>query len=300
MPIQLRNARLLILACLCYAAIPVGLALANEAVSGPILWVVEQGGAKVYIFGFSDAKDQSWFTPPVKHAFDESRELWIETPPPGQPEEVPPPSPRELGFEAPRNLFEVLGPQLTARTLAAAKRYGVTRESLEHTRPWRAYFVLNSGYWAHRAQTSESKMSAMPDQILTEKAVAMSKPIKGESPTAKDMRHHFSEMSEEAQRERLEMLLDYFDDDEKGLLTNDYDWIEGRTSERLIERMRVRQPALYQAEHVQRNKWWAAEISKLLSDGGVYFVLVGQNHTLGPDSILKNLQDLGITPQKVN
>jgi uncharacterized protein len=143
-------------------------------------------------------------------------------------------------------------------------------------------------------------MSDMPDTILTERAVAAGKPIKGESPTSKDIRHHFSEMSEQAQRERLEMLLDYYDDDEKGLLTNDYDWIEGRTSDRLIERMRVKQPALYQVEHVQRNKWWAAQISKLLSVGGVYFVLVGQNHTLGPDSILKTLEDLGITSQKVN
>jgi uncharacterized protein YbaP (TraB family) len=89
-PLQLRNARLLILACLCCAVIPVGRALAKGTGSGPILWVVQRGGAKVYIFGFSDAKDQSWFTPTVERAFDQSRELWIETPPPGQPEEAPP------------------------------------------------------------------------------------------------------------------------------------------------------------------------------------------------------------------
>jgi hypothetical protein len=141
-------------------------------------------------------------------------------------------------------------------------------------------------------------MSDMPSEILTAKAVAAGKPIKGEYPTSKDLRHFFSEMSEQAQRERLEMLLDYYDDDEKGLLANAYDWIEGRPSDRLINRMRVKQPALYQVEHVQRNKWWAAQISKLLSEGGVHFALVGQNHTLGPDSILKNLRDLGITPQK--
>ena len=299
MPIHSRSALLSILTCLPYAVTPVGQASAQTSRRAPILWVVERGGAKVYIFGFSDAQDQSWFTPTVERAFHESRELWVETPPPGQPAETPPPTPEELGNETTRSLFEVLGPQLTDRTLAAAKRYGVTRESLEHTRPWRAYFVLNSGYWAHRARTDEAKMIDMPDNVLTQKAIAAGKPIRGESPTSKDIRHHFSGMSGQAQRERLEMLLDYYDDDEKGLLSNDYDWIEGRTSDRLIERMRLKQPALYQAEHVQRNKWWAAQISKLLSNGGVYFVLVGLNHTLGPNSILKNLKDLGITPQKV-
>jgi uncharacterized protein len=298
MLLQLRNARLLILACLCSAVIPLGQALAKEAGSGPILWVVQRGAAKVYIFGFSDAKDQSWFTPAVKSAFAESRELWIEEPLPGEPEETPPPSPQELGYDAQRSLFEVLGPQLTARTLAAAKRYGVTRESLEHARPWRAYLVLNSAYWAHRDQGNEARMSDMPDEILTGKAVAAGKPMKSEYPTSKDIRHFLSGMSEQAQCERLEMLLDYYDDEEKGIPSYDYAWIEGRTSDRLIERMRLKQPALYQVEHVQRNKWWAAQISRLLSDDGVYFVLVGQNHTLGPDSILKNLRDLGITPLK--
>lgn len=66
-----------------------------------------------------------------------------------------------------------------------------------------------------------------------------------------------------------------------------------------LEMMRRKQPALYDVEHVRRNEWWAARIDALLSNGGVYFIAIGLNHTLGPESLLEKLRDLGLKPEAI-
>jgi uncharacterized protein len=273
--------------------------------NGPVLWVVQHKNAKVYLLGFSEAKDRTWLTPTIDKAFSESTELWIETPAPspsGSKEAKPAVSTEKLGFDAPRSLFEVLGPKLSDRTLAVAERYGVSRTTLEHLYPWRAYIVINSAYWAQKSkkvEPNEPKYTDFPDKVLVEMALSSRKPIRSEFNSSAEILAHFAGMSEEAQRERVEMLLDYYDDEENGRLKDRFDWITGKSSDRLIERMRAKQPALYRVEHVKRNEGWAVRISQMLSDGGVHFVLVGLNHVLGPDSIQKQLLKRGLKPRRI-
>lgn len=271
---------------------------------GPSLWVVQQKNARVYLLGFSEAKDKSWLTPTIDKAFSESKDLWIETPappPPGSKQEKPNASTEKLGYDSPRSLFEVLGPKLSDRTLAVAKLYGVPRATLEHLYPWRAYIVINSAYWAKKPKNdpNEPKYTDFPDKVLVDMALSSGKPIRSEFNSSAEILEHFAGMSEEAQRERVEMLLDYYDDEEKGHLKDRFDWIAGKSSDRLIKRMHLKQPTLYQIEHVKRNEGWAVRISQMLSDGGVHFVLVGLNHALGPDSIQKQLLKRGLKPRRI-
>jgi hypothetical protein len=65
---------------------------------------------------------------------------------------------------------------------------------------------------------------------------------------------------------------------------------------RSIEMMRIKQPMLYDVEHIRRNEWWAARIAQLLANGGTYFIAIGLNHTLGRESLLKKLRDIGLEP----
>src|SRR5437016_3729502 len=58
----------------------------------PVLWQVEKGDARVYILGFSEAKDRSWLTPAIRKAFENSQEIWFETPQ-RDPSAPPPPPP---------------------------------------------------------------------------------------------------------------------------------------------------------------------------------------------------------------
>jgi uncharacterized protein YbaP (TraB family) len=101
-------------------------------------------------------------------------------------------------------------------------------------------------------------------------------------------------MSDQVECEWLEFLLDYLDEDESVRLSDSFGWITGRSSTRILDRMRARQPALYEYELRRRNKTWSLRIDNLLSSGGVYFVALGMNHVLGPDSVLKNLKERGV------
>src|SRR5438105_117550 len=55
---------------------------AHAAARGPKLLRIAKGSSVVTILGFGEAKDDSWFSPAVRVAFDESEELWLETVPP--------------------------------------------------------------------------------------------------------------------------------------------------------------------------------------------------------------------------
>jgi len=268
----------------------------------PILWKIEKGGAKVYVLGFSDAPDHSWLTPAIERAFQESREVWFETPQPN-PFAPPPPTPpktdasaRPSGYSE-KSLFEVLKPDLSARVLAAAQKYEVPRESLEHVLPWRAFFVLNRGYLAKKKDTMN--IDNFADVTLSRMAYAAKKPVHSEFATGADAMSHFINMPEAEAIERLEFLLGFLDDDEAGRLTDIYDWISGRSNNRAIDRMRTKWPALYQDEQVNRNVGWAKRIAGFLSAGGTYFVVIGLQHTLGPDSLLIKLREIGLKPETV-
>jgi uncharacterized protein YbaP (TraB family) len=264
---------------------------------GPPLWLARRAGAKVYIFGVADAKDRSWLTPALEQAFHESQQVWFETPHPNPAaNDLPPPSKILDIFKRDdqHSLFDVLPAALSARVLAAAHKYEVAREALEHERPWHAYFVLNRGYWAYRAKNGLGDMEESPDNVLAEMAWKSNKQVLAESPTYDDINLDFMGMSDQVAFEWLELLLDYLDDEEAGRLGDRFGWIAGRTSSRTLDRMRANQPSLYEYEHTRRNKTWGLRINNLLSFGGVYFVVLGMNHVLGPDSVLRNLKERGI------
>ncbi len=265
----------------------------------PILWLVERNGAKVWIFGEADTRDQSWLTPHIRRAFDESDEIWFEAPKPDPSAKVDSEQKqsddldRTLGYDMEHSLFDQLDPKLSVRLLAAANTYGVPRADLEHARPWMAYFVLNHGYWAHRMKQGLGGVADAPDAVFAQMAWAAGKTVRSENPTAVKITHFFADMTPEQQRERLEFLLDFYDDEARGHRADQYDWLVGKASSVNIDRMRIAYPALYQAEHVKRNIWWADQVAQMLAAGAVHFIVIGLNHMLGPDSILVRLRERG-------
>jgi uncharacterized protein len=105
----------------------------------------------------------------------------------------------------------------------------------------------------------------------------------------------FANLPPAAQPQYMQELLDYFDRDAKG--ENDggkFGWIAGHPDPRSLEEQRERTPDLYRAMHIERNAWWTGRIEGLLAEGRSAFILIGQNHTLGPDSIQANLTRRGL------
>jgi uncharacterized protein YbaP (TraB family) len=272
------------------------------AQEGPILWFIEQGKAKVYIFGFSDAKDRSWFTPKIQRAFDESQQIWFETPKLAPSvdeaekkrlEEEDNRLEQELGHDDSRSLFDVLGPQLGDRTLKMATELGVRREEIEHLRPWLAYFVINSAFF----HSFHFEVSEFPDQVLGERAFAEKKTVTSELATRVDVTRWFASQPDDVEREHVEDLLDFIDDKKAGRNQEDYGWITGHEDRHTLDRMREKRPAMYQAYQAKRNKQWADRIAGFLSTGQTYFVVIGRNHVVGPDSLIHCLEQIGLKPK---
>src|SRR5262245_17645535 len=126
--------RLILLITIAFA----GCSSLNEAPpSGPLVWIAERGEARVYIFGFGEARDRSWLSPTIERVLKESDEVWFETP---QGNALPPSAAvlQEIGYDTTRPLSSSLDPALYVRTKAMAESLGMDLSRLETMRPWMA------------------------------------------------------------------------------------------------------------------------------------------------------------------
>ena len=269
----------------------------------PRLFVARNGDARVYIFGFGEAKDTSWLTPAIRHAFDQSSTLWLETAGPATPGTQTPAERQaaaermtRLAHESGRTFFDVLEPSVRRRTSAWLTELGIKKDSVETLRPWRAFGVIVSAFFSSR------HMSYAPvdvDAVLLEMAQAAGKRIDYEMPTREAFATFMAAMPDRVQSQYIDWLLDFLDEYKKGLndSTETFSWIAGNpglSPMRSLDRMRTRTPELYQIMQPQRNIWWARKVYDLLATGGIHFIAIGQLHVLGADGVPRQLERLGI------
>jgi uncharacterized protein YbaP (TraB family) len=276
-------------------------AFAHESVrrTGPLLWVATKAKASVYLFPFGEAKDGSWFTDRVKDAFASSSELWLELGP-------PPPKDRvdalyeNLGHDSARTLFEALTPPVRARALQYMSELGIPRDSVQTMRPWLAYYTylaaFDKKYGHSEGFTNAARPQLPPDWVLGGQALKDHKPVHFEL-TLEDWLRKLAVMPDSVQSDYLDWLMDWFDDEKKGLNRDRFDWMEGHLVARPIERMRTQLPDLYEIMDGQRNRWWVRQIDELLSRGGTYFVAIGQDHFADSRGIPALLLEQGILKQ---
>ena len=266
---------------------------ALHAPDGTALHVLTRGRAQVFIFGFGEAKDDSWATPELRRAFQASSELWLEVShdPGSEPDAA---SKREqLTHDADgRTFFDVLEPAVRARAKEYCAQLGISQERISPQRPWSAFYMINGAYWSQHKASFEPQN---PDETLAKWAKDQGKPIRYEMPSRLDFARFMAAMPDAAQSQYVTFLFDFLDDQTAGRNQNEFGWINGDTTaaERAVERMRTRTPDLYRIMQVQRNAWWARTIDQLLTSGGSHFVGVGQMHALGPDGIPSQLRRIG-------
>lgn len=256
---------------------------------GPPFWLASRARAQVFIFGFADAKDDSWLTPPIRQAMLHSSELWLEVGPGRANEKLL----NGIGLASGRTFFEALDPEVRERTLAYVSQLGISRAAIERQRPWRAFYTINSAFWSQHKLPYEEVYA---DQVLREMAQSEHKTIGYEMPTGEVFARFMAAMPDKAQSQYIEWLLDFLDEQSHGPDAAQFSWIQGKpvASQRSLDRMRSKMPDLYRVIQVQRNVWWAKKIDELLSADGTYFVAVGMLHVLGPDGIPRQLQRLRV------
>jgi uncharacterized protein YbaP (TraB family) len=249
------------------------------------LQVLMRGRARVFLFGFGDAKDDSWATPELRRAFQASSALWLEVShdPGSEPDAA---SKREQLARAAdgRTFFDVLEPAVRARAREYCAQLGISEDRISPQRPWSAFYAINRAYWSQHKASFETRN---PAETLTKWAKEQGKPIRYEMPSQLDFARFMAAMPDAAQSQYMTFLFDFLDDQTAGRNQNEFAWINGdtRMGERAVERMRTRTPDLYRIMQVQRNAWWARTIDRLLTFGGTHFIGIGQMHTLGPDGI---------------
>jgi hypothetical protein len=270
-----------------------------------MFWIATRGKARVFLLGFGEAKDDSWFTPVIRKAFEESSELWLEVGSETSQNQDPKAKQadaelmQQLEHESGRTLFDVLQPKVRERTLAFLPTVGITPESVETLRPWKAFYAINGAFWS---KTKLPYEEVYIDQVLPRQAKAQGKRIRYEQPSRLDIARFMAGMSDAAQSEYIDWLLDYIEEFRNGTLGDAFDWISGNpaAATRSLDRMRTKMPDLYQPMQVQRNQWWAQKINELLGTEDTYFIAIGMLHVLGPDGIPRQLEKRGIVaPQQL-
>jgi uncharacterized protein YbaP (TraB family) len=265
---------------------------AFEPNSGQPLQVI-RGRGRIHLLGFGEAKDESWATPQLRRAFQESSDLWLEVSqdPGSEPDAA---TRREQLTRNPdgRSFFDVLEPQVRVRAMEYCAQLGIALEDIAPQRPWSAFYAINRAYWSQHKGSFEQQY---PEEVLKKWAKAQGKPIRYEMPSQLDFARFMAGMPDAAQSQYIAFLLDFLDDQTAGRNQGEFGWIRGDTSagERAVERMRTRTPDLYRIMQVQRNTWWVQTIERLLKSGGTHFIGIGQMHTLGPDGILRRLRRTG-------
>jgi uncharacterized protein YbaP (TraB family) len=260
-------------------------------VQGPLFWRIARGKANVYLLGFAEANDKSWFTPSIQRAFHRSSALWLEVGYAKLPEDAE--QIQQLEHESGRTFFDALDRSTRERALACLAALDLKKESVETLRPWRAFYTINSAFWA---QTKQAHEPLYPDQLLRDMAGEQGKRIGDEMPTQLDFARFMADMSDAAQSQYIAWLLDFLDERKLAVSADDFGWVVGKpdASNRSLDRMRMKAPDLYQVMQRQRNAWWAGKIVELLAGGDTSFALVGEMHVLGPDGIPQQLRARGI------
>ena len=253
---------------LCSLTVVPSLLTAKAAARGPLFWLAKRGNARVFLLGISDAKDRSWFTPTIQAAFEQSSTLWEEIAPPPSLEHVNQLY-EQYGFNSQRTFFDALDPPVRERAERYATELSIDRKSIEHTKPWRAYYVFASAFATrpHAAATGEVDY---PDRVLLGVAKKSGKSLRHEYPT-------FDALIPPS--------------------AADYAWRTGGGDAGSLDRVR-RYPDLYRIMQPERNRRWAQRISTLLGTAGTSFVAIGLLHVLGPDGIPHQLKSMGVDLQE--
>lgn len=267
---------------------------------GPKLIRATKASSVVTILGFGEAQDDSWFSPAVRAAFDQSDELWLETVPPFLAQPLSSEARQkmdDLRHSKDKTFFEWLSPEVRSQAVKRVAELGIDQKDILTLRPWSAYYAIMGAYFRQHPQ-AETKYV---DEFLAKRAVSEKKKIGFENRSGEEFTERMAQMSPEVQNQYISWLLTYLDEQDRGLTDQDpYGWVTGRAPIMTpsLNRM-IQMPELYDVMQTSRNRWWANKVVELLNQGGRFFIGIGALHVLGPAGVPNQLKALGVRFEEV-
>ena len=239
--------------------------------AAPAIFVVGDADTTVYLFGTFHALDgkSDWFNNGVRHAFDQSNELVLETviSEPVFPQIVSHPAPVQL-----RNLSVTPSASFLASTrmaISAGRSKGLQVDN-------GADMVLR------RAAEADGKSVEGLETLQSQLNMFTRMPEAGAAPTA-------------GAPNAMNSLSD-------SMLEMQEAWKQGDQAifVRMLGQLERGSPNTYRMMFTERNERWADWIRARLQTPGTVFVAVGAGHLAGKDSVLVKLAERGIPSARVN
>ncbi|MDZ7733936.1 MAG: TraB/GumN family protein [Acidimicrobiia bacterium] len=253
------------------------------------MWVVEQGDARVVLFGgMAGVGDRRWLTETVRGAVVASDVVWCEVP--DAPELASHPLVAELGLSPDERLVDRLGSDRARRLGEACQALGIEPHDLEGVRPWLVAQVLDGARLAHAGIDPADA----PEQVIPSLAREEGIPLRWELGVEEAL-GFFGELPRDEELALLDLALDRVDDGNAILDADVASWRHGdlgRAEEAVARTMR-RSPELHDRLGPRRNLGWVERIERMLHQSGSHFVLVGLLHLVGGRSIPALLEARG-------
>jgi uncharacterized protein YbaP (TraB family) len=258
------------------------------------LWLIQRGGARVFLYGNGGSVTPAWSAPRVEAAFAESAVFWKET-----PEQSPADRPlfARAGVDPKRPLSSWLTPEERAVVTAAAERAGTTYAAIEPLKPWLAALSLSEGF----GRTSTRPKLEDPLPVLTARAKASGKTIRTEFPDTASQLTMMTGMSDRAQVEFLLYTIENSTLPQEAVDRRRAAWAAGdlRLETAQVAHLKKDFSSLFGPIELDRNRRWPDRFKSMLEGGGTTFVIVGADHLVGPDSLLVFLKRAGMRPKRV-
>jgi uncharacterized protein YbaP (TraB family) len=163
-------------------------------------------------------------------------------------------------------------------------------ELIQSMKPWMVMLMLS----AMQVQQAGLEASLGLDKHFYDRARTAGKTVIGLE-TAESQVDRFDKMPEILQEQLLRTTLSELDTAQKELGTIVSAWRRGDAAvlERTLLSGFVKYPAAYNSLIVERNRNWIPQIDRCLARSRPCFVVVGAAHLVGPDGLLKMLQQKG-------
>ena len=173
-------------------------------------------------------------------------------------------------------------------------KFGLPVETFERMRPWMMTLTLVAAEMKRAGFDPELGV----DRHFFDKAARHGKKFQTLETLAEQL-ELFAGLSPRLQESMLRDTLKSLDNEISQMKTVADMWRSGDAAglERIVLAPMMKEPALYDAMIVQRNRNWIPRIEACL-DGGHCFVVVGAAHLIGPDGLLAALQQKGYSVQQ--
>jgi uncharacterized protein len=267
--------------------------LAAKAPEGKgFIWRIERDGRIGWLVGSIHVLTPDYYPLPesMDHAFQRSVTLMEEA----DITEISSPEVLELiRTKAVYPNGETLKSQLSPETYGMASerlaKVGLAMATFEKMRPWMMTLTLVAAEMKRAGFESEYGV----DRHYFEKSSSMGKKFRTLETLAEQL-EIFASFPPPLQEAMLRDTLKSLDAEISQMKTIADHWRSGDAAavERIVLTPMMKEPALYEAMIVKRNRNWIPKIEECLGDGHC-FIVVGAAHLLGPDGLLTTLKSKG-------